>query len=188
MILNFSCAININAKNKRCFDNDNLFSILTEEIERTKADNESRKKGKVALQPVDEVIDAVESGPLVESAPEWNYPEDESMIEQQQQSVDLFAENEFDFQPEPNDDKRNGDKELSTSLVQKADETENVTKIKELEREKEDLQQRLFDAKNALSEYSAKLDDQVSKCINQCTVMRSSAIRCNVTLMLCNAM
>lgn len=39
---------------------------------------------------------------------------------------------------------------------------QSESKIKELEREKEDLQKRLFDAKNALNAYTTKLDDQVN--------------------------
>ena len=131
---------------------------------------------KPSRKPVDEVIAPTESGPLFESAPEWNFPdddyEDESLL-QQQQSGELFAENEFDYPPEAND-VINEDKVNQGNDVRKIDEInqndkrllkndviENESRIKELENEKEELQKRLSDAKNALSEYSSKLDDQV---------------------------
>ena len=113
------------------------------------------------MQPVEEVINPSASGPLVECEPEWNFPDEDEPSQQQQQSGDFFAEREFDFPPETNDMKQNDDDNQTKSTTPINNTTESESKIKELEREKEDLQQRLYDAKNALNEYSAKLDYQV---------------------------
>ena len=126
-----------------------------------KVDKEERKRMKPKLQPVDETVNAMDSGPFVESAPEWILPEQDEPLHTQQRSGDLFAENEFDYLPEVDHVKQNDDAIHKNDIKNDNEPMESESKIKELEKEKEDLQQRLYDAKDALNEYSAKLDRQV---------------------------
>ena len=126
-----------------------------------KEDNKERKRVKPKLQPVDEMVNAMDSGPFVESAPEWILPEEDEPLHAQQPSGDLFTENEFDYPPEVDPVKHNDDAVQKTETKKEYEPMESESRIKELENEKEDLQQRLYDAKNALNEYSAKLDRQV---------------------------
>ncbi|XP_065068233.1 probable basic-leucine zipper transcription factor R [Rhopilema esculentum] len=101
-----------------------------------------QKQRKASRQPVEEMINASESGPLYESSPDWNFPDEE----EQHAPMDVFlTENEFDY-PEP---------------VKGNDQSQDTLKIKELEDEKQDLQKRLSEAKFALDDYTSKLDNQV---------------------------
>lgn len=153
---------NICEKDIQLVNCKDFLSNFTDEIENVKLNEENeKKKGKKSRQPVNETINPIHSGPMLESAPVWNFPEEEDELQQQHQSGQFFAANEFDYPPEANSDDQYDDVKPPYQIKPNDDSIQDAKKIKELEKEKEDLQQRLSDAKNALSEYTSKLDNQV---------------------------
>ena len=105
------------------------------------------KSTKPNRQPVDEYINASEAGPLYESSPDWNFPEkDEAPGEEaaaKSSLMNLFASSQLQGDDAPGNI------------------SQDLSKIRELESEKQGLQKRLGDARNALDDYTTKLDSQV---------------------------
>lgn len=105
------------------------------------------KSTKPNRQPVDEYINASEAGPLYESSPDWNFPEkDEAPGEEaaaKSSLMNLFASSQLQGDDAPGNI------------------SQDLSKIRELESEKQGLQKRLGDARNALDDYTTKLDSQL---------------------------
>ena len=108
--------------------------------------SKKQPKRKPSRQPVEEVINAAESGPQFEAAPEWNFPDQSEPAQGKTSDEKSFAMEEFGVEGG-----------VSSSPL-----SDDISKMRELESEKQDLQRRLNDARGALDDYTSKLSSQVN--------------------------